>query len=75
MAKDWREIARATLEGSDADTMTFSEGVKMLMEGGFDGYTVDLRRGTRTYYLASGELPGEWRSAGIGDGAAFRAGR
>ena len=34
MTKDWKEIARATLEGSEADTMTFPEGVKMLMEGG-----------------------------------------
>jgi uncharacterized protein YbcV (DUF1398 family) len=55
MTKDWKEIARATLEGSEADTMTFPEGVKMLMEGGFDGYAVDFRRGTRTYYLPGGE--------------------
>jgi uncharacterized protein YbcV (DUF1398 family) len=55
MAKDWKEIARATLEGSENDTMTFPEGVKMLMESGFDGYAVDFRRGTRTYYPAGGE--------------------
>jgi uncharacterized protein YbcV (DUF1398 family) len=55
MTKDWKEIARATLEGSEADTMTFAEGLKMLMEGGFDGYAVDFRRGTRTYYSLGGE--------------------
>lgn len=55
MTKDWKEIAHMTLERSEADTMTFPEGVKMLMEGGFDGYAVDFRRGTRTYYLAGGE--------------------
>jgi uncharacterized protein YbcV (DUF1398 family) len=56
MAQDWKEIARITLEGSENDTMTFPEGVKLLMEGGFDGYSVDFRCGTRTYYLPSGEV-------------------
>ena len=55
MTKNWKEIASATLEGSENDTMTFPEGVKMLMEGGFDGYAVDYRCGTRTYYLADGD--------------------
>jgi uncharacterized protein YbcV (DUF1398 family) len=55
MIENWREIARATLEGSENGTMTFPEGLKMLMEAGFDGYAVDFRRGTRTYYLADGD--------------------
>jgi uncharacterized protein YbcV (DUF1398 family) len=55
MIKDWREIARATLEGSENDTMTFPESLTILMEAGFDGYAVDFRRGTRTYYLADGD--------------------
>jgi uncharacterized protein YbcV (DUF1398 family) len=55
MTNDWKKIARATLEGSEADTMTFPESVKMLIEGGFDGYAVDFRRGTRTYYQPGGE--------------------
>ena len=55
MTKNWKETARATLEGSENDTMTFPEGVKMLMKDGFDGYAVDFRRGTRTYYLADGD--------------------
>jgi uncharacterized protein YbcV (DUF1398 family) len=55
MTKDWKDIARATLEGAEADTMTFPDSVKMLMQGGFDGYAVDFRRGTRTYYRPDGE--------------------
>ena len=54
MTKDWKEIARAILEGAEADTMTFPESVRMLMEGGFDGYAVDFRSATRTYYLPDG---------------------
>jgi uncharacterized protein YbcV (DUF1398 family) len=55
MMKDWKEIARATLAGAEDDTMTFPESVRMLMEGGFDGYAVDFRHGTRTYYRPDGE--------------------
>jgi len=60
MTKDWNEIARITLAGAEDDTMTFPESVRMLMEGGFDGYAVDFRGATRTYYLPDGqtlELP------------------
>lgn len=35
--------------------MTFPESVKILMEGGFDGYAVDFRHSTRTYYMKGGE--------------------
>ena len=55
MTKDWKDIARATLAGSEDNTMTFPECVRMLMEGGFDGYAVDFRHGTRTYYRPDGE--------------------
>jgi uncharacterized protein YbcV (DUF1398 family) len=55
MTTNWKDIARATLEGAEADTMTFPESVKALMEAGFDGYAVDLRRATRTYYRPDGE--------------------
>lgn len=50
MSTNWKNIARATLEGAEADTMSFPESVKLLMEVGFDGYAVDFRRSTRTYY-------------------------
>lgn len=55
MTKDWKEIAHATFEGSENETIAFAEAVAMLMEGGFDGYAVDFRRGTRTYYQPDGE--------------------
>jgi uncharacterized protein YbcV (DUF1398 family) len=55
MTKHWKEVARATLEGSENGTMTFPESVKMLMEGGFDGYAVDFRLCLRTYYRPDGD--------------------
>lgn len=55
MNTNWKDVARATLEGAESETMTFPEGVKMLMEAGFDGYAVDFRRSIRTYYRPDGE--------------------
>jgi uncharacterized protein YbcV (DUF1398 family) len=55
MSTNWKDIARATLEGSEANTMTFPANVKLLMEAGFDGYAVDFRRATRIYYRPDGE--------------------
>lgn len=54
MKTDWREVARATLEGSETDAVTFPQSVAILTEAGFDGYDVDFRRATRTYYRADG---------------------
>ena len=56
MATNWKDLARATLEGSESGAMTFPESVRILMEAGFDGYAVDFRRCTRTYYLPNGEV-------------------
>jgi uncharacterized protein YbcV (DUF1398 family) len=36
--------------------MTFPQSLRILTEAGFDGYAVDLRRSTRTYYMANGEV-------------------
>jgi uncharacterized protein YbcV (DUF1398 family) len=55
MTMNWKEIAQVALSGAEKDTMTFPEGVKLLMEAGFDGYAVDFRSSTRTYYLPNGE--------------------
>jgi uncharacterized protein YbcV (DUF1398 family) len=55
MTKDWKAIARATHEGSESGAVSFPQSIQMLMAAGFDGYLVDLRRATRTYYLSSGE--------------------
>jgi uncharacterized protein YbcV (DUF1398 family) len=51
----WQDVARATLEGSETDTMSFPESVKMLMGAGLDGYAVDFRRAARIYYRPNGE--------------------
>jgi len=55
MTASLKDLARATLEGSEYDTMTFAESAKLLTEAGFDGYAVDFRHGVRTYYLPGGE--------------------
>jgi len=52
---NWKDLARATLEGSESGTMTFPQILRALMEAGFDGYAVDFRRSTRTYYMPNGE--------------------
>jgi uncharacterized protein YbcV (DUF1398 family) len=55
MNSNWKDVACATLEGSESGAMTFPQSVRMLMEAGFDGYAVDFRRSTRTYYMPDGE--------------------
>jgi uncharacterized protein YbcV (DUF1398 family) len=50
------DVARATLEGSESGEMNFPQGVQMLMQAGFDGYAVDLRRSARIYYMPDGEV-------------------
>jgi uncharacterized protein YbcV (DUF1398 family) len=55
MTSNCKDLARATLEGSESGTMTFPQSVQILMEAGFDGYAVDFRRSTRTYYMPHGE--------------------
>ena len=55
MTTNWKDLARATLEDSVSGTMTFPQNLRILMEAGFDGYAVDFRRSTRTYYLPNGE--------------------
>lgn len=47
-------IARASFDGTEANTLTFPEGVKMIAAAGFNGYLVDYRAGTRTYHHSNG---------------------
>ncbi len=54
MSTNWQDVARATLEGAESDAMTFPQSVQLLAEAGFDGYDVDFRRATRTYYRPDG---------------------
>jgi uncharacterized protein YbcV (DUF1398 family) len=55
MTENWKDVARSTLEGSESGAMTFPQSLRMLTEAGFEGYAVDFRRSTRTYYMPNGE--------------------
>jgi uncharacterized protein YbcV (DUF1398 family) len=55
MTTNWKDLARVTLEGSESGAMTFPQSLRILVEAGFDGYAVDFRRSTRTYYMPNGE--------------------
>lgn len=55
MSTNWKEVARSCLEGAESGAMTFPQIVGRLIEAGFDGYAVDLRRATASYYLPDGE--------------------
>jgi uncharacterized protein YbcV (DUF1398 family) len=54
--KKLHEVAEAAFEGSEANTLTFPEGVKMIAAAGFNGYLVDYPSGTRTYHHSNGEV-------------------
>lgn len=47
-------VAERCLEGAEAGTMDFPGILGLLGAEGFDGYLVDYRSGTATYYLADG---------------------
>ena len=47
--------AEACLRGAHNGTMSFPEILGELSGTGFEGYLVDYRRGTTTYYLADGD--------------------
>ena len=51
MTMQWKDLARTTLEGSETETMSFGETLRLLTEAGFDGYAVDYRRATRTLMM------------------------
>ena len=55
-----KSVAKACLDGAEANTMTFPQIVGTLMQDGFESYAIDFRRAVATYYLADGdtiELP------------------
>jgi hypothetical protein len=37
MSANWKDVARATLEGSESGATTFPQDVQTLMKAGFDG--------------------------------------
>lgn len=48
-------IAQQCLNGAYDKTLSFPDIVGMLIAAGFEGYTVDYRRNTTTYYLSDGD--------------------
>ena len=46
--------AKASLDAAYDGTQDFPSIVRALIEAGFEGYDVDYRRGTSTYFLPSG---------------------
>ena len=51
-----KAVAKACLDGAEANTMTFPQVVGALMQEGFEGYAIDFRRALATYYLADGDF-------------------
>lgn len=68
------DVAQAAFEGSEANTLTFPEGVRLIASAGFKSYLVDYAAGTRTYHHSNGEtftfqgpacLPADAFNAGV----------
>jgi uncharacterized protein YbcV (DUF1398 family) len=49
------ETAKTCLDAAYDKTMSFPEIVGTLIKSGFEGYAVDYRRGTTTYFLPDGD--------------------
>jgi uncharacterized protein YbcV (DUF1398 family) len=54
MDAQMKTIAQNCLSGAYDNTMSFPESVRTLIDAGFEGYLVDYRRNTRTFYLPDG---------------------
>jgi uncharacterized protein YbcV (DUF1398 family) len=48
-------IAKKCLDGAESNSMTFPQVVTTLLRAGFEGYSVDFRRGMVAYYSPSGK--------------------
>jgi uncharacterized protein YbcV (DUF1398 family) len=55
MKQQHREVAQSCLSGAESGSMTFPQIVQTLVEAGFEGYLVDFRQGSTTYYLPDDE--------------------
>jgi len=47
-------IAQKCIDGAYDDSLSFPEAVRLLIEAGFEGYSIDYRSNTRTYYAPDG---------------------
>jgi uncharacterized protein YbcV (DUF1398 family) len=50
-----KAVAQDCLDGACQNRMSFPESLRVLTQAGFEGYGVDYRLNTRTYYLPDGE--------------------
>jgi uncharacterized protein YbcV (DUF1398 family) len=60
MKEQWTAVAKTCLDAAESGTMSFPQIVATLMQEGFDGYLIDFRRASATYYRPDGdcvELP------------------
>ncbi len=55
MPEDLTAVAQRCLDAAYGGPMTFPAIVGTLISAGFEGYDVDYRRGTATYFSASGD--------------------
>jgi uncharacterized protein YbcV (DUF1398 family) len=55
MTPEQQATARACLAAAHDDSMAFPQIVGALIAAGFEGYAIDYRRGTATYYLPDGD--------------------
>jgi uncharacterized protein YbcV (DUF1398 family) len=53
--KQMEAVAQKCLEGAESNSMTFPQVVSTLMSVGFEGYSVDFRRGMVAYYSPCGQ--------------------
>jgi len=72
-------VAAGCRDGAETGTMTFPQIVGTLIGAGFEGYAIDYRRATATYFLPDGdfvELPAHRSAVPVAagfDAAALRA--
>ena len=55
MNENLTAIAERSLSAAYEGSMDFPSIVRMLLEAGFEGYDIDYRRATATYFLPSGD--------------------
>jgi uncharacterized protein YbcV (DUF1398 family) len=55
MQQNLKDLARTCLDGAESGALAFPDIVGQLMGTGFDGYALDYRAGTATYYGPEGD--------------------
>ena len=55
MKPDAQSVVDACSQGSEDNSLTFPQQLKMLAEVGVEGYYTDLRRNRKIYYLPDGD--------------------